>query len=73
MFEMRGRLGLVKQKALKMLKGSEREVASVSPSSNGLTVTSYHVATSSVNHMLEVELEKARALTYYRRMLDTPK
>jgi len=27
----------------------------------------------SVNYSLEVELEKARALVYYRRMLETPK
>lgn len=73
MFELRGRFGVARQKLVKMMRGSEKENMSASGSSSCLATAQQENALPSVNHSLEVELEKARALVYYRRMLETPK
>ena len=73
MFELRGRFGVARQKLVKMMRGSEKENMSACGSSDSLTTVQQENVLPSVNHSFEVELEKARALTYYRRMLETPK
>ena len=73
MFELRGRFGVARQKLVKMMRGTEKENMTACGSSGCLATVQKEEVLPSVNHSLEVELEKARALVYYRRMLETPK
>lgn len=73
MFELRGRFGVARQKLVKMMRGTEKENITACGSSSGLTPVKQENALPSFNHSFEAELEKARALAYYRRMLETPK
>ena len=73
MFELRGRFGVARQKLVKMIRGSEKENMTACGSSGGLAAGQQENVLPSVNHTLEAELQKAQALVYYRRMLDTPK
>lgn len=73
MFELKGRFGIARQKVIKMIHGPEK--ASVSACSSGGTSTTplQENTLPYVNHSLGLEIEKAQALIYYRRMLDTPR
>jgi hypothetical protein len=73
MYELRGRFGVARQKLVKMMRGSEKENMTACGSSGCLTTVQQENALPSVNHSLEAELEKAQALVYYRRMLNTSK
>ena len=73
MFELRGRFGVATRKLVKMMRGTEKENMTACGSSSSLTTVQQENALPSVNHSFEAELEKARALAYYRRMLETPK
>jgi len=73
MFELRGRFGLARQKIVKMMRGTEKENMAACGSTNSLAPVQQENALPYVNHSLELEREKAQALAYYRRMLDTPR
>jgi hypothetical protein len=73
MFELRGRFGVARQKLVKMMRGTEKENTTVCSSNGCLATVQQENALPFANHSLEAELEKAQALVYYHRMLNTPK
>ena len=73
MFELRGRLGLAKQKVVKIIQGSEKENMGACGSSSSLAPVHQENTLPYVNHAAQVELQKAQALAYYRRMIETPR
>ncbi len=71
MFELKGRFGVARQKVVKMIRGPERENMSACSSSGASMAPQQESNVPYINHSVEAEAQKAQALVYYRRTLDT--
>ncbi len=72
MFELKGRFGVARQKVVKMIRGPEKENMNACSSSGASAAPLQEINVPYVNnHSIEAEAQKAQALIYYRRMLDT--